>query len=102
MRRINAIALLYAFLMLWLCSCSQTVQKTGEDVAKNPISFAQEPIIFSEEKSPEYNMEKHEFVCKKGEYFEGIAKLYSSAGNGTNQCAGKSKLCSSSGRVLWR
>lgn len=69
MRRINAIALLYAFLMLWLCSCSQTVQKTGEDVAKNPISFAQEPIIFSEEKSPEYNMEKHEFVCKKGEYF---------------------------------
>lgn len=60
MRRINAIALLYAFLMLWLCSCSQTVQKTGEDVAKNPISFAQEPIIFSEEKSPEYNMEKHE------------------------------------------
>ena len=62
MRRINAIALLYAFLMLWLCSCSQTVQKTGEDVAKNPISFAQEPIIFSEEKSPEYDMEKHEFV----------------------------------------
>lgn len=69
MRRINAIAILYAFLMLWLCSCSQTVQKTGEDVAKTPISFAQEPIIFSEEKSPEYNMEKHEFVCKKGEYF---------------------------------
>jgi len=69
MRRINAIAILYAFLMLWLCSCSQTVQQTGEDVAKNPISFAQEPIIFSEEKSPEYNMEKHEFVCKKGEYF---------------------------------